>query len=197
MTSIAEGLANLVVNVMFDYAPFQRAQTKPIVRILDEALMVEDNYVRGVKIEVVAVATITVEKAYVISSKTNRARGDTFQIRTENDLVPNDLFLGWGLMSSPFSSRMFSYETVYKNDGSRSMYSWSDERKISRARGNCAHVHMMNRIDFKVPSKGQCVSFEGYLVDIYIDDVRTWATDLTIGDENCETIYPTQFKILS
>ena len=196
MRSIAEGLANIVVNAMFDYAPFQRAQTKPLVRILEEAKMVEITYERGIKIEVVAVATVTVEKAYVISSKTERARGDTFQLRTENELVPHDLFIGWGLMSSPFSSRMFSYQTVYENDGSRSMYSFSDERKISRALGNCAHVHMMNRIDFEVPSKGQCVSFEGYLVDIYIDDVRTWATDLTIGDEHCETIYPTQFKIL-
>ena len=188
-------ISNGIVNAIFNLAPFQKTQNRPVVTPMPNgAETIELTYDRGVEIKIVAVAKVEMEKAYVISAARDRAAGHTFKLRTEKRLVPVDLFLGWGIMSSPLSARFFDYEKIYGEDGSRIICYRSDGYKLARAAGNCAHVHMMNPIDFKMPAAGDCVSFEGYLVDVYIDGVCTWPTDVIMGDENCETIYPTSFK---
>lgn len=195
--TLFEPLANFAVNQIFNWAPFKRSNERPIIRPMPNgAQIIEVTFDRGVEIRIVAVATISMKKAYVISAARDQAIGNTFKLATEKRLVPIDLFLGWDLMSSPVSSRLFDYEKVYGQDGSRTILYKSDDYKIDRAAGRCAYVHFMNPINLKMPKPGDCVSFEGYLVNVFIDGVCTWATDLHMGDENCETVYPTKFKIL-
>ncbi len=191
-------ITNGIINAMFSMAPFKRTDHRPEVTPMPNgAETIELTYDRGIEIKIVAVAKVKVKKAYVISAAQDRAAGHTFKLQTAKRLVPIDLFLGWGVMSSPLSTRFFDYAKVYGEDGSRTIVYQSDEYKIERAAGNCAHVHMMNPIDLKMPAAGDCVSLDGYLVDVYIDGVCTWPTDLIMGDENCETIYPLSFKKVS
>lgn len=193
MQPISEG----IVNALFNLAPFKRTTERPKVTPMPNgAETIELTFDRGVEIKIVAVAQVEIKKAYVISAARDKAAGGNFKLQTEKRLVPLDLFLGWGLMSSPFSSRMFSYTKTYDNEGGRVMTYESDQYKVDRAWGNCAHVHMMTPLDIQIPKAGDCVAIRGYLVDVYIDGVCTWPTDINIGDENCETIYPSHFKVL-
>lgn len=195
--TIFEPLANFAVNQLFNWAPFKRTTERPKVTPMPNgADVIEITYDRGVEIKIVAVAQIEMKRAYVITAARDMAAGHTFKLATEKRLVPIDLFLGWGLMSSPLSSRMLDYEKVYDQDGGRAMVYKSDDYKVDRAWGKCAHVHFMNPLGFRMPKPGDCVSFNGYLVDVYIDGVCTWATDIEMGDEFCETVYPSNFKIL-
>jgi len=196
--TLIEPIANFAVNQLFNWAPFKRTTERPKVTPMPNgAEVIEITYDRGVEIKIVAVAKVQMKKAYVITATRDLAAGHTFKLQTEKRLVPIDLFLGWGLMSSPLSSRLFDYKKIYGDDGNRTIEYRSDQYKVDRAWGRCAYVHFMNPSDFKMPAPGDCVLFEGYLVDVYIDGVCTWATDIEMGDENCETVYPTSFKTLN
>ena len=190
-------LADLTVNAIFAAAPFKRANKKPSVTPMPNGpQVIEITWHEGIEIKIVAVAQVEIKKAYVIKASRDEAIGDNFSTQIENRLVPVDLFLGWGLMSSPFSTRMFDYKKNYTEDGGRFIEYISDDYKVNKAYGNCAHVHLMTPDSFTMPKRGQCISVTGYLVDVYIDGACTWPTDIFLGDENCETIYPSSFRII-
>lgn len=192
-----ESLANLTVNAIFAAGLFKKTNEKPIVTPMPNgAQVIELTYEKGVEIKIVAVAQLEIKSAYVISAKRDQAIGNTFKTQTEKRLVPVDLFIGWGLMSSPLSTRMFDYKVDYTEDGGRFIEYISDDYKVNKAYGNCAHVHLMTPDRFTMPKHGQCVSITGYLVDVYIDGICTWPTDTSLGDENCETIYPSSFRVV-
>ncbi len=195
--TLLEPLANFAVNQLFNWAPFKRTIERPKVTPMPNgAETIEMTFDRGVEIRIVAVAKIEMKKAYVITASRDMAAGHTFKLQTEKRLVPIDLFLGWGLMSSPLSSRMLDYEKVYDADGGRTLIYKSDDHKVDMAWGKCAHVHFMNPAGNRMPKPGDCLEFEGYLVDVYNNGDCTWATDTEMGDEYCETVYPTKFNIL-
>jgi hypothetical protein len=192
-----ETLASMTVNAMFAAAPFKKAQEKPVVSPMPNgAQVIELTYDKGVEIKIVAVAQVQIKKAYVIRANRDKAIGSTFKTQTENRLVPLDLFIGWGLMSSPFSTRLIDYETSYTEDGGRFINYSSDDYKVNKAYGNCSHIHLMTPDPYRMPKRGDCVTISGYLVDVYIDGVCTWPTDIYFGDENCETIHPYSFEVL-
>lgn len=188
-------LSNFVVNTIFNIAPFKRTTERPLIKPI-EPYSKRVQWERGVEINVVAVAEVQFKKAYVISASRPQIITDDFNVYIEKKLVPLDLFIGWGQMSSPLSSRMLDYEKYYAADGTRIVYYSGDHYKLSQAVGQCAHVHFMTTSDQEMPKPGDCISFNGHLVDIYIGGELTWPTDLNMGDERCETVLPEKFEIL-
>ena len=173
---------------------FSVCREKPLITILHDRKVIETRVLTsGAEVEIIRRATISIRARVVAISRARPPCGDD-----DIELVPIDIGLAWrSLANNLYRNVVFGFRQSYQDDGGRLLLS---STILGSHQPNSTHAHLVmpNGIPPALPKLGDIVNISGYLVDLKLThngEEQYWETDLTPGDELCETIYVSRMEI--
>lgn len=187
--AMAHAMTGLISLAYSSISPMKCIHSAPVVRPLPNPLELETRLVNHEEVKIIAKATIELEAVVLCASWAKLLPGCS----DEAALVPMDLGLGWRRMSDPITRVMTRIQQHYYDDGRRYMQFISPSRRqLKMCIEHSSHMHFIFPPRMtppeRLPKRGTPVYLKGLLVDIEWPEKR-WLTDITPGDDKCETVY--------
>jgi hypothetical protein len=187
--AMAYAMTGLISLAYSSISPMKCIHSAPEVELLPNPLELETRVINHEEVKIIAKATIELEAVVLCSSWARLLPGCS----DEAALVPLDLGLGWRRMSDPLTRALMRIQQNYFDDGRRDMqFTSPSQRHLKMCIEHSSHMHFVfppeMNLPEQLPKRGTPVYIKGLLVDLEWPEKR-WHTDLTPGDDKCETVY--------